>query len=205
MANSREFLLPSCTLYIFSGACELLQSIGGLVKGTWQLFATACLARPCAVLPSEGWAGSSSSSGMQQLLKHGITEASAAAPRPAANRTSSICARGVRGSQPGGSCGSAHVQPPARAVWLARGGSNDRLARAVVTSQATAPARLLEEVSLKILTRVRNCALSAACRAEHPQAGQGRLRHQEADQDPLALARPGGTAGQVQGPPLWLR
>lgn len=81
------------------------------MKGTRQLFANRVSSAAMRCPAIRGWAGMSSSSDVQQLLKHGSTEASAAAPRPAANRTSSIRARSVSGSQPGGSCGSAHVQP----------------------------------------------------------------------------------------------
>jgi len=42
-------------------------------------------------------------------------------------------------------------------------------------------------------------------RAKHPEAGEGWLRDQEADEDPLARTRTGGGGGEGQGPPLRLR
>lgn len=43
------------------------------------------------------------------------------------------------------------------------------------------------------------------CRAEHPEAGEGRLHHSQADRDPLPPPRAGRSRGQGQGPSHWLR
>ena len=45
----------------------------------------------------------------------------------------------------------------------------------------------------------------AVCRPKHPEACQGRLRNQEAAEDPLASSGKDGGRGEGEGSPHWLR